>query len=402
MQKYKYKAVNLQKKSFTGTFIAEDEKDLAIQLARQNLFLISATSYNDKSPSAFFTIGTGKVKLSELNAFSRQFAIMINAGISILGCIDNLRNQPYSGYFRKILNMVYEDVRGGVVLSQALKKHDAVFPNFFLSMIYVGEVSGKLDMVLNSLADYYETDAAIKRRAKSAAAYPIMLVVMTIGIVVLMLLFVVPSFRDSLSSLEIAPSGLTAAVYAVSDYMLATWQYYLVAIIILASGIFIFSKTKKGKYVMSVVKLRMPIVGNITMNMIMARFARGFGLLLSSGMDIMEAMEVICNVLGNIDVEERFKKATEDVRHGMSLTVAMESYRIFPDMMLQMISVGEKTAALDSVLNRSCKFFDEKVETSLVSLTNKIQPIMLLTMGGVIGTLFVAIYSPMLSIMQGL
>ena len=399
MQKYKYTAVNLQKEKFTGLFIANDEHDLAVQLAKQNLYLISYKVYKGGTPNAFFTLGTGKVSLADLTTFARQFAIMINSGMSLMSCLECLKAQPYSSFFKSILDVVYEDVKAGQMLSEALNKHGSVFPEFFRSMIYVGEVSGKLDMVFNSLADYYETDSAIKRKVKSAMSYPIMLSLMTVGILLAMLLFIVPTFRESLSSLEIEVEGITKVVYDLSDFTLAYWKESLLVVAVVAVLIFLFSRTKKGKYVFDVLKIQLPLIGTVNVDLITARFARGFGLLLSSGMDISEAMDAIIVVLGNRNVVERFEKAKEEVLQGSSMAIALQKYKLFPDMMIQMVSVGERTASLDEVLNRSCSFFDTKVETTIASVTSKVQPIMLMFLGGIVGILFIAIYSPMLSIM---
>lgn len=402
MPTYKYVAVNLQKKKYKGIFIAEDEKDLAVQLTKQNLYLVSASLYKGGTPSAFFTLGTGKVKLSELTTFCRQFSIMISTGIPLLGCIDSLKQQPYSAYFKSILQVVSEDVKGGVMLSEALDKHDKVFPDFFRSMVHVGEASGKLDRVFVALADYYESDAAIKRKVKSALSYPLMLALMTVAIVILMLVFVVPKFRETLSSLEVEPEGITLAVYNVSDFILNWWQLIVAGTIIIGGGIFLFFRTKTGKRVFDIIKIKCPLIGRVQINLITSRFARAFSLLLESGMDLATALDTISIILGNSYVEQRFNEAAEDVRHGVSLTNAFQKQNLFPQMLLQMISVGEKTASLEDVLGRSCVFFDEQVESSLSSLTSKIQPTMLIIMGVVIGTLFIAVYSPMLSIMNGL
>lgn len=401
MRKYKYTAINLQKETFKGTFIAENEKDLAIQLSKQSLFLVSCAPYSETSPSTFFSV-SGKVNRSELTIFARQFAIMINAGISILGCIEILKSQKYSAMLKSILERVYDDVKSGMMLSDAINKHKKVFPNFFRSMIKVGESSGKLEMVLISLADYYETDMKIKKKVKSALSYPISLSVMLVGIIILMLAFIVPTFRDSLKDMDITPSGITAVVYNISDFVLAHGLTVLAVIAGIVAVVFLISITPQGKYWFDVFKIKCPGVGKIITDLITARFARGFGLLLSSGMDIVEAMENICIVLGNRYVEKRFKKAIDDVRHGMTLTMAFTNYKLFPQMMIQMISVGEKTAALDDVLSRSCNFFDEQVETTLTSITSKIQPIMLAVMGLVVGVLFIAVYSPMLEIMNNI
>ena len=402
MQKYKYVAVNLQKQKIKGTFIAKDEKDLAAQLAKQSLYLVSAKNYSGNTPSAFFTLGTGKVSLKELTSFCRQFAIMLNTHIPILDCLDILKNQQYSAYFRGILEVIYEDVRSGIVMSEALEKHKKVFPDFFRSMIYVGEQSGKLETVFLALADYYETDSNIKKKMKSAMSYPLMLMVMAIGIVIIMLAFVIPTFRDTLSKLEVEITGITAVIYGASDFLFANWLYMLAGVVVIGLVIFGILRTEKGKYAFDFLKVKMPFIKTVQINMVTARFARGFALLISSGMDITDAMDSVEVVIGNRYMKRRFHAAAESVRQGMSLTNAFESHKLFPPMMNQMITVGEKTNSLDDVLLRSCSFFDSQVETSLNSLTSKIQPVMLIIIGAVIGTMFIGVYSPMLSIMNGL
>jgi len=401
MQKFKYTAVNLQKQKIKGIFIADDEHDLATQLARQSLYLIKATPYNDM-PSAFFTLGTGKVSTNELTSFCRQFAIMQNSHIPILDCLDLLRNQHYSGYFRSILNVIYDDVKSGVVLSAALDKRAKVFPDFFRSMIHVGEMSGKLDVVLSALADYYEKDANIKRKFKSAMSYPIMLMGMTAAIVILMLAVVVPTFREAMDDLNVNPAGITKAVYDISEFVLNYWRILLIGIVLFGTALFVVLRTEKGKYVFDVLKLKVPVIRTVQQNMITARFARAFGLLLSSGMDMNAAMSSVEIIIGNRYLKQKFRDAADSVRHGMSLTMAFEAYKLFPALMIQMVTIGEKTATIDEALLSSCDFFDAQVEESLTAMTSKLQPIMLATMGGIIGTLFIAVYSPMLDIMSTL
>ena len=402
MQKFKYVAVNLQKQKIKGTFIAKDEKDLASELAKQSLYVISCSPYSDKTPSAFFTLGTGKVKLSELTTFCRQFSIMQNTHIPILDCLDLLKNQNFSAYFKKILQVIYDDVKGGMVLSEALNKHAKVFPDFFRSMVYVGEMSGKLHIVFSSLADYYEKDSELKKKVRSALSYPIMLLCLTVGILVLMFAMVVPTFRTSLASLDVEPEGLTLAIYNISDFFNEYGSYLILGIIMFGLILFLILRSEKGKYAMDYLKVKLPFIKKVNMNIVTARFARGFGLLLSSGMDLNDALDAVEIVLGNRYIRKRFHSAAENIRHGMSLTVAFDSYKLFPPMMIQMIEIGEKTASLDEVLTRSCNFFDGQVETTLNSLVAKIQPTMLIIMGALIGTLFVAVYSPMLNIMNRL
>lgn len=402
MPKFKYTAVNIKKEKFTGTFIAENEKDLAEQLAKQNLYLISSTPYSDKTPSAFWTTGTGKVSVIELASFCRQFATMLNAGITIMDSMQSLITQPYSAYFRKILERIYEDLRGGLMFAECVEKHKKVFPDFFRSMLHVGEESGRLETVLLSLADYYERDDKLKRQTASALAYPMLLLVLIIGIIVLMLVFIVPTFRSALAGMNVPVEGLTKVVYDISDFLLNEWRTVVIVIVVLAGVLFLVGRTKGGRRFYDYLKLHLPLFGKVNLDLITARFARGFSLLISSGMDVVEALNTIAIVINNNWMKERYLKAVDNVCQGMSIALAFKSYKLFPDMMLQMIAVGEQTAGLEEVLSKSFAYFDGKAESALTNLTNKLQPIMMIIMGVVVGALFIAVYSPMLSIMKNL
>ena len=401
MQKYRYVAVDIDKKKFKGYFLAENEDDLRMQLARQRLYLIRAIPVSDKPPSSFFSV-SGKVKTVELTTFCRQFAIMINSGISIVESLAILKEQAYSAFFKKVIASVWEDVKVGILLSDAMAKHKKVFPHFLTSMTFVGEQSGMLDEVLRSVADYYETDAKIKRKTKSAMIYPAFLAVMMLGIVILMVAYVIPTFEESLATIGVPMPMLTQVIMNISHWFLANWMYLFLAIVLLAVILIAINHTAKGKYVLHSILLGLPIFGKVQVALISSRFARGFGLLLSGGMDVVDAMEVVSAVLGNKNVEKRFRMATADVREGKSLTEALTNHHLFPMILLQMVAVGEKTGSVDQVLLQSSSYFDEQAERSLTAMTTMIQPIMLGLMGGIVGLRFMAIYSPMLSIMQTL
>lgn len=401
MQKYFYHAVDINKKAFKGYFLAENEEDLRLKLSQQKLFLISAKPVSDKPPQAFFSV-TGKVSVKELTTFCRQFAIMIDSGISIVESLDVLKDQAYSSFFRRVINNVYEDVKVGHPLSEAMSKHKKVFPNFFTSMTYVGEQSGMLDDILRSVADYYETESKIKSKTKSAMIYPVFLLCLMLAIIVLMVVFVIPTFEDALSKLEVEMPALTMAILDVSHWFTENWMYPGLGVIVIGFIIFLAGRTEKGKYFFDTLKIKLPIVKNVQISLISARFARGFGLLMSGGMDIIEAMQVISSVLGNKNVERRFNFAINDVKEGKSLTQALNDHKLFPMLLIQMVSVGEKTGNVDRVLLDSSSYFDLQAERSLNAMVSMIQPVMLVLMGGVVGVLFYSIYAPMLSIMQTL
>ncbi|MCD8372915.1 MAG: type II secretion system F family protein [Clostridia bacterium] len=401
MKKYKYKAVNLYGKKFNGIFLAENEKDLREQLAKQNLYLVSSRVASDKSPNAFFS-ATGKVTVDELSTFCRQFAIMLNSGTSIVDTLEILRSQAFSGFFKKTLDMVYEDVKAGLLLSEALNKHKKIFPDFFRSMVRVGEISGALDNVMVSVADYFESDSKMRAAIKSAMIYPIILIIMAIGIIVLLVVFVIPTFIDAFESIDVEMPQLTLTLYAISQWLTANWMMLVLILVVLIVLWMLFLRSTKGRYLWDKFKFHMPLVGGFIKNTISSRFCRSFSLLVSSGMDIVDAMDEVSVVLGNAYVAEQFKKATEDVRQGMTLTMALDSYKLFPTMLVQMISIGERTGELENVLGKSTSFFEAQAERSISSVTSVIQPVILLIIGGAVGLLFYAVYSPMLQIMNTL
>ena len=284
-----------------------------------------------------------------------------------------------------------------------MEKHKKVFPEFFRSMIYVGEISGSLEKVLNSLADYYENEVTLKRKIKGALAYPLMMGVMLIGIVLLMLLMIVPQFEDTLTTLGITEAEmnqLTAAVFAASRWLRANGLTLLYAVVIFFALGFVLLRTEKGKMALDTLKYRLPLVKSVQINLVASKFTKAMSLLLSSGMQMVDALEVVHNVLGNRYAQKVFKSVIDDVRQGASLTFAMDAYKLFPQMLIQMLSTGEKSGNIEDVLSRSVTFFDSQVETSLLRVTGIIQPLMLCLMGVVIGGMFVAVYSPMIAIMQ--
>ncbi len=401
MEKFKYVAVNVDKKRFHGSFLAENEEHLREQLAQQNLYLVKCKQVSGTTPNAFWSV-SGKTKPAELTTFCRQFSIMITSGISIVESVSILKNQPYTKYLKSVLDFVYEDINAGMLLSEAMAKHKNAFPDFFRNMVYVGEMSGSLDKVLSNIADYYESDSKIKGQVKSALAYPIMLIGMLSAVLVLLMVFVIPTFMDALGGMDIEMPGLALMLYDISQFLKSSWMYLALGILVIVIFIVVFRKTQAGRRFFDTMKVKLPLFKKVQISLVASRFARCFSLLLASGMDVLEALEVVSVILGNKYIEKEFALVVDDVRQGQSLTSALNKHRIFPDMLMQMVAVGEKTGSLDEVLARSCSYFDEQVSRTLNSVTSLIQPVVLGFMGGVIGIVFYAVYSPMLSIMQNL
>lgn len=398
MQKFKYKAVDINKKKYHGVFLAENEKDLKQKLSDMGLYVLSCTEQKNSSPNAFFTL-SGKISTKDLSAFCREFSMLLQSSMEVINCLQLLKVQQKNSYFRKILEIVYFDVQSGVSLTDAFLKHKKAFPQFFISMVYVGEMSSNLETVLLSMAEYLEKDLNLKSKVKSALAYPVVMLVLLLGVVILMMAFVIPTFRNSLSRLDIELPDLTRVIYSISDFFVVNWAYILLSIIGVVVLFRLLIATKKGRIVWDKIKISMPIFGKVSKSISTARLARGLGLLLKSGMKLVEAMEVGKKLVGNKYIEKKFDTAIEQVKSGSTLFDALCNMNIFSDVFLQMVAVSEKTATLDEGMNRAAAYFDNQSQNFLQTATSLIQPILILFIGIVVAVMFMAVYSPIVAMM---
>ncbi|MEG1528243.1 MAG: type II secretion system F family protein [Clostridia bacterium] len=402
MQKFKYLAIDVNRKKYRGLFLAENEDDLQQQLARQKLYLVKAVSLSNKSPTSDFFAISSRVKPAEITNFSRQFSIMINSAVPIVKCIETLKEQSYSSLFKKVLNIVYEDILSGVLLSQAFAKHKKVFPTFFVSMISVGEVSGKLDQILNKLASYYENNEKIRNKVRTATAYPTMLFFMIIAVVIILFTFVLPMFKESLEKMGVELPALTRTLFAINDFLQNNGMYLLIVLLCLVALLIMVGASKKGRLFFDKLKMKLPLFSAVSRASIASKFAGGFGILLSSGMSIVDAMELMGKLLGNKYAEQLYDEAVFEVKRGVPISIALEGKNIFPGILIQMISVGESTGAMDEILLRTTGYFDERLAETMQRITSIIEPAMLIFMGVIVCIVVLAVYTPMLSIMESL
>ena len=398
MKKFKFKAVNLEKKKFNGTYLAEDENDLNKKLSEQGLYLIYCKELKNSTPNSFFSL-SGKVTSKELSSFCTQFSLLLDSSMEVISCLEILKSQQKNGYFRKVLEIVYEDVKVGVSLGKALEKHKKVFPNFVTSMAYVGEMSSSLNFVFKSLASYIESENKLKSKVKSALMYPSVILVLLFGIVILMMVFVIPTFRDSMSQMNVELPALTVTIYSISDFCVDNWIYLILGLIGFVLLIKLLISTKQGRYYFDKMKINLPFIGKIGKNLVMARLSRGLGLLLKSGMKLVESMEIAKKLAGNKFVEKRFEDAIVGVQSGKSLEDALSEMKIFPNVFLQMVAVAEKSATLDSGMFRIAEYYDEQASGTLSNIATIIQPFMLVIVGLIVAVIFMAVYSPIMSMM---
>lgn len=401
MKKFIYTAKDLSGKKIKGTFIAESANAMKESLAKNNLFLSSYRQVSNKKPNAFFSV-TGKVSINELCTFSKQFSIMITSGIAVIDSISILKEQAYSGLLRKTLSKVVEDLSAGLLLSQAMKKYPKAFPNFFTSMVYVGETSGKLDSVLLSVADYYERRQKNSKKVKSALAYPIVLLCLLVGVLAIMLYFVIPTFMDTFSKLNVEMPGLTIALFNMSNFVREQWKSIVLVVMAVILIIYAVGKTKKGRYFFDFLKVKVPVLKNINMATFTSKFTQSLGLLLSSGLDIISALDSISKIIDNKYLEKQFLAMKQDVEKGTSLSESLEINMKVSEILIQMIAVGEKTGTLDTIMLQTYDYFDQQVDAALSLIVTLIQPTILIILGVSVALMFIAIYSPILSMITNI
>lgn len=399
MPLYKCKVINSSGQRQTVIREATDELSLKAQIRKDQIHMLKFKIVKEEKENEFFAISS-KVKFNEVITFLRQFSVMLKAGIPISDCLNNLHKQKFSVPFRNVLQAVYLDVESGVLLSAAFAKHPKVFPRFFVSMVGIGEVSGTLDKVMTNMADYYENDRKIKKKASSAMIYPTLLICMIFAVIIFLCLFVLPQFESTINQLGGEVPKITQIVMRVAEFI----QDYIFIIVpglaILIFLLVMFFKTKKGRYVKDVLMFKLPIVSKIEKNLITARFSRAFVILLGSGMSMIDILENLRKMLGNEVFTRKFDYTIEEVKRGRRIASSIEATRLFPPMLTEMINVGEKSGNIEEVLESTGSYFDEQVENSIAKAVATIEPIAIIILGLVVALVVISVLVPMMSMMN--
>jgi len=339
-----------------------------------------------------------KVKLKDLAIFSRQFATMINSGLSLLRSLSILENQTENKELAKILSQVRADVETGSALSTSLGKHPKVFPPLMVNMTRAGEVGGFLDQVLLQVAENYEAEVKLRGKVKSAMTYPIVVLVMALLAVTGMLLFIVPIFAKMFEGLGGELPGPTRLLMYISGLLKATAPLLVVALV---ASLAVWQRVKHQERVRNVVdplKLRIPVFGSLFQRIALARFARNLGTMTRSGVPILQSLDIVADTTGNVVLGRAVRDVQDSVRGGESLAKPLEKHPVFPPMVVQMMAVGEDTGALDTMLMKISEFYDQEVEATTESLTALIEPLMIAGLGGIVGAMIIAMYMPIFKI----
>lgn len=345
-----------------------------------------------------------KVNEQALTVFSRQFATMINAGLAMVRCLDILSEQTEDKKLQQTLVQVRRDVEGGSTLSNALGKHPTVFSTLYISMVKAGEMGGVLDEVLERLAGFMEKDFGLKKKVKSALTYPVVILVMALGIVFFLVTYILPTFVQLFEGMSLQLPLPTRILIAITKGARNPIILSVVGVLVVVGGILInrYIQTPVGKKQYDLLKLNIPVFGLLNKKVAISRFCRTLGTLLSSGVPIMQALEIVGKASGNEIIAMTVSKVRESIREGESIASPLGASGMFPPMVTQMVAVGEETGNLDAMLSKISDFYDTEVEYLLASLTSMLEPIMIVGMGGIVGFIVISVFLPLYQLIGNL
>ena len=398
MPNFKYATKNSAGKTVNGFLEAPDRTQIIDMLRKKNLIIVSVTEAPPKFKLSAISFGSKKIKTDDLVIFSRQLATMVDAGIPLVGALDILGEQIENKTFGAIILKMRNDIETGSSLSEALSKHKKIFSTLFVSMVKAGESSGMLDEILDRLAAYLEKTSALQKKVGSALIYPAVVSGMAVGITLLLLLKVIPIFKNIFEGFGAELPKPTMILIVISDSLR---HYLLLIIIIIAAMIFFASryvKTERGRLAFDSLLLKMPIFGILLKKVAISKFTRTLSTLIKSGVPILNSLDIVGKTAGNKAIEAAVNIVRNNVREGESVAEPLARSRLFPPMVTRMISVGEQSGQLEKMLSKIADFYDEQVDTSVSGLTSLIEPLIIAFLGIVIGTVVICMFLPIFRI----
>jgi type IV pilus assembly protein PilC len=390
---YLWEGKNRKNEVQKGEMEAANEDTVRNNLSRMR---IQPTKIKKKPKDLFENVAflQPKVQTKDVILFARQFSTMIDAGLPIIQCLDILHSQQENVTFKKMLKQIKDSVESGTTLAEALKKYPREFDDLFVNMIAAGEAGGILDIILQRLSGYMEKAAKLKAQVKGALTYPVVTLIIAGIVLSVILVFVIPVFQEMFESMEGQLPQFTQLVVDMSDFVKGYWYLIFGGIILAIIAFRYFYKTKKGQEVIDDLVLKLPVFGVLIRKVAVSKFTRTMGTMLSSGVAILEALDIVAKTSGNRTVEKAIYKVRSGISEGRTMADPLSESGVFPAMVCQMIAVGESTGALDAMLSKIADFYDEEVDQAVENLTSLIEPFMLVFLGVTIGGLVIAMYLP--------
>jgi type IV pilus assembly protein PilC len=399
---YAYRVRDREGKIHSGSLEAENTALVANKLRQMGYVPISIDKKAGPGVRAEVSIPilSNRVKLAEIAVFARQFATMISSGLTLLRSLSILSVQTSNKHFANIIDQVRNDIESGSSLSQALSRHPKQFNNLFVAMVRAGETSGNLDRTLSELSEIIEKQVELRGKIRSALAYPAAVLSLVVLILGAMLIFIVPIFKGMYASLGGKLPAPTLLLISVSNIVVTGFPFVIVSAI---AGIFLYRrwvKTPAGKGARDRVMLKVPIFGGLVRKTSMARFSGTLSTLLSSGVPVLEALEITADTVGNAVVAEGVHSISEGAKRGEPLTRPLMNHPVFPPMVTQMMAVGEETGALDTLLRKVSRFYEDEVQRTVDALTSLLEPLLIVVLGGAVGSMVISLYLPMFDIIK--
>ena len=372
-----------------GEIEAQSKAAVNMVLRRQRILPLKI-----KTKPKEITLFKKKIKTKDVMLFTRQFSTMINAGLPLVQCLEILLSQQSNPTFKKTLSVIKQDVESGSTFADALKKHPGVFDDLYVNLVVAGEMGGVLDIILNRLAQYMEKTEALKAKVKGALTYPVVVLLVAVGVISLMMIFVIPTFQDMFKQFGSALPAPTQFVVNMSKFFRHYTMHMIGVIILIALAFKWVKSTEKGKTIIDKIALNLPIFGVLLRKVAVAKFTRTLSTMISSGVPIIDGLEITSKTSGNKIVEDAIQSVKKSISEGKTMAEPLQNSGVFPGMVVQMVSVGEATGALDQMLSKIADFYDEEVDTAVSSLTSMLEPLLMVFLGGVIGGVVIAMYMP--------
>ncbi len=401
MPNYQYNIRDATGATFGGTSEAENEDILRRRLSEQGFDVVDIKQIKGKAKKS--AGGFGGVKKTDLSVMCRQFSTMIDAGVNLVRCLAVLSEQATNPKLKAILSDVRSEVEGGQTLTRALEKYPNVFDRLFVGLVNAGEVGGALEESLQRLSHFLEKDVELRRKVKSAMTYPILILCFAVIVVLMLMTFILPKFMVLFDDLGIKDlPGPTAMLKASSNFLLTRWYWMLIVVVGFVVAIRIFSKTKVGRRALDRIKLKAPVFGKLAHKIALARFSRTLSTLLSSGVGILQAMETVAGTVSNDIISDAILSARASIREGERIGEPLARSKLFPPMVVQMVSIGEESGALDPMLSKVADFYEDEVDSAVASLTSAIEPLLIITLGVIVGFIVISLFLPLIAVIQNL
>ena len=401
MPGFTYMAVDKRGKEKRGSIEADNKEKVVDILKNDGLIPVSVKEQGALNKEIDFSIGK-KVKPRDLSVFCRQFVSITQAGVPMKEALQMLSEQTENKWLKRAISEVLLSVEKGNTLAASMRGQSDIFPPMLINMVEAGENSGSLEMAFSRMAVQFEKEAKLKATIRKATIYPIILIIAAIGVVAVMLLFVIPIFIDMFADLDVEMPGITMWVMNTSEWMTEHWYMILGLIILVIVAYKMIYKTEQGRLAIDRVKMKMPLFGKLTVKTACAQFARTMSTLLSSGISTIDALETVSKIVNNIHYTNALLKAREEVMKGIPLSEPLTASKIFPPMVCHMTGIGEETGNIEDMLEKLADYYDEEVEMTTQSVLAAMEPLIIVFMAVVVGTLVVAVVSPIGAMYSGL